>query len=93
MTHKRVVERGVRMREHFAVAPAAGPTLAFLPEGRADIQAANARLIAAAPDMLKLLHAAYHALESYRYGNASPDLAASVAVAIHDVIAKAEGRS
>jgi hypothetical protein len=55
MTHKRVIERPVRISQHFAVAPVAGPTLAFLPEGRADMQEANARLIAAAPDLLTCL--------------------------------------
>lgn len=53
VTHRRVIERPVRIREHFAIAPAGGPTFAFLPEGRVDIQAANARLIAAAPYLLE----------------------------------------
>lgn len=53
--HRRVIERPTHIREHFAITPAAGPTFAFLPEGRADIQEANARLIAAAPEMLAAL--------------------------------------
>jgi hypothetical protein len=60
------------------------------PVKRAD--AADAQLIAAAPDLLKLADAAYHALKSYAYGNASPDLANSVAAALEEAIAKAEGR-
>jgi hypothetical protein len=56
VTHRRVVERSVRVAEHFAIAPQSGPTFAFLPEGRADIQEANARHIAAAPELLAALH-------------------------------------
>jgi len=51
---------------------------------------ANLRLIAEAPTVRKLLHAAEHALRSYKYGNTSPDLAASVAAAI--AIQLAEGQ-
>lgn len=53
---------------------------------------ANARLIGAAPDLLKACHAAYNALKSYQYGNTSPDLAESVADSVMVTIAKAEGR-
>jgi hypothetical protein len=35
-----------------------GPAIAYLPQGREDIQEANAHLIAAAPDMLEALKAA-----------------------------------
>jgi hypothetical protein len=35
--------------------PLGGPALAYLPEGREDIQEANASLIAAAPELLKAL--------------------------------------
>jgi hypothetical protein len=35
--------------------PLGGPALAYLPEGREDIQEANARLIAAAPELLHSL--------------------------------------
>jgi hypothetical protein len=40
---------------------------------------ANARLIAAAPEMLKAMVAAVHALRSYQYGNASAELAKDAA--------------
>jgi hypothetical protein len=53
---------------------------------------ANARLIAAAPELLNVAHAASHALKAYEYGNGSPDLARSCAAAIDEAIAKAEGR-
>ena len=53
---------------------------------------AAARLIAAAPELLAVAHAAYHALKSYEYGNASPDLARSCAAAIEDVLKKADGQ-
>lgn len=52
---------------------------------------ANARVIALAPDLLKLAHAAFHALQSYAHGNAAPDLASEVASALEKTIAKAEG--
>ena len=35
--------------------PQGGPAIAYLPEGRVDIQAANANLIEAAPDLLAAL--------------------------------------
>lgn len=57
LTDKRVIERPVRISEHFAISPAGGPTFAFLPRGRADVQEANARVIAAAPTMLAALKA------------------------------------
>lgn len=52
---------------------------------------ANASLICAAPDLLKIAKAAFHALKSYQNGNGSPDLAAVVAAALDLTIAKAEG--
>ena len=54
---------------------------------------ANARLIAAAPAMLALLHSVYHALKSYQYGNDSPDLAEEVSGMVYNIIARAEGRA
>lgn len=59
----RAFEHPVRIREHFAVRNASGPTFAYLPEGRADIQQSNARLIAAAPDLLAALHQCAELLE------------------------------
>lgn len=53
---------------------------------------ATATLFAAAPELLDVLTAAWHALRSYQYGNASPDLAADVADRAEAAIAKAEGR-
>lgn len=53
---------------------------------------ANARLIAAAPDLYRLLTAAKHALRSYQYGNAATDLAKDIADDAEKLIAKAEGR-
>lgn len=55
-------------------------------------QVANAQLIVAAPDLLLIAHAAYHALESYAHGNGSPELAASIAAALALTIAKADGK-
>ena len=53
LTHRRIIERPVMVREHFAIAPAAGPTFAFFPSShRADIQRANAELATAAPALL-----------------------------------------
>jgi hypothetical protein len=43
--------------------------------------------------LLKAARAAWHALQSYQHGNASPDLAAEVVAALDAAIAKAEGRS
>jgi hypothetical protein len=51
-----------------------------------------ARLIAAAPDLLKSAIAAWHALQSYRFGNASPDLALEVLDSLHAAIEKAGER-
>lgn len=54
-THQRIGPRRgpVRLTDRtFIVVPHGGPAFAYLPEGRDDIQAANARLIAAAPDLL-----------------------------------------
>jgi hypothetical protein len=46
--------------------------------------------MAAAPDLLKVLQAASHALRSYQYGNASTELAQSTADACDAAIAKAK---
>ncbi len=54
---------------------------------------ANARMMAAAPAMLAALHTAFHALKSYEYGNASPDLARAVAETCETAITKAEPRT
>jgi hypothetical protein len=53
---------------------------------------ANQRLIAAAPELLLVARAAFHALKSYQYGNVAPDLAAECCDAIAAALAKAEGR-
>ena len=45
----------------FKITPEGGPSFAYLPEGRDDIQEANARLIAAAPDLLAALQALEYA--------------------------------
>jgi len=69
-------------------------TAAFLARKRPQIEAvAGATLIAAAPELLKALTAASHALKSYAYDNASPDLATNIAAVADAAIAKAEGRS
>ena len=54
---------------------------------------ANAQVMAASKDLLKLLKAASYALRSYQYGNAAPDLAEEIANEADAVIARAEGRS
>lgn len=51
----------------------------------------DARLIAAAPDLLAACEAAYHALRSYQYGNSATKLAEGVADEIAAAIAKARG--
>lgn len=87
VVHKRAIERPIHIREHFAVRPADGPTFAFLPEGRADIQEANARLVAAAPDLLKALKAIYaYTLPASHFFEGTPEFRAAL-----DAIAKAEG--
>ena len=53
----------------------------------------NARLMAAAPELLKAAHAAYHALKSYQYGNKAPTLAEECTDVLSAAIAKAEGRA
>jgi hypothetical protein len=50
---------------------------------------ANAHLIAAAPEMLKALYAAIHALRSYQYGNSATDLARECADHCDEVYRKA----
>ncbi len=52
---------------------------------------ANALLIVTAPEMMEKLEAAVQALRSYQYGNASTELAESVADAGQAVLAKAKG--
>jgi hypothetical protein len=69
MTHKRVIERPVRISKHFAIAPSDGPTFAFLPEGRQETQYANASLITAAPEMLEMLEHIERRLASRRDGS------------------------
>lgn len=41
------------------IVPAGGPALAYLPEGREDIQEANALLMAAAPELLEACEACW----------------------------------
>lgn len=62
------------------------------PNIRRNEQFANARLIAAAPELLVALTAAAHALHSYAYGNAARELAQEVATLADDALAQAEGR-
>ena len=50
---------------------------------------ANARLIAAAPQLAGALLAASRALRSYQYGNAAPDLAKEIADAADGLLAQA----
>lgn len=45
--------RAMRITRYHTIAPEGGPALAVLPDGRRDIQDANARLIAASPDLLE----------------------------------------
>jgi hypothetical protein len=58
-----------------------------------DELAANARLIAAAPELCKALEAAVHALRSYQFGNASTELAELVANTCDAALAKARGEA
>ena len=69
-------------------APSLGAVWARVPGLQVGAEA-DARLIAAAPEMLAALSAASHALMSYAYGNGSPDLAKSTAEHIDELIAKA----
>jgi len=54
-THDRAFEKPIRIREKFSIVPQGGPAIAFLPEGRIEIQKANSALIAAAPELLELV--------------------------------------
>jgi uncharacterized membrane protein len=47
----------MKIGPRFNISPLGGPSLAFLPEGRRDVQEANAALIAAAPEMYEVLQA------------------------------------
>jgi len=67
-----------------------GPAFAVLPPGRKEIQEANARLVAAAPDLLA-------ALKAIKDAAACCSLATAIPLAIHiahanNIIAKAEGK-
>jgi hypothetical protein len=64
-THRRVVERPTTISRHFAIAPVAGPTMAFLPEGRLDTQHANAVLMSAAPELLAACKSALSDLNTH----------------------------
>lgn len=89
-TRRMVVERSIRINEHIAIAPRGGPTFAYVPMGRdsrEDIQAANAALFTAAPEMLEALKAVYYALPP------SAKLDSDLLAMISRAIAKAEGRS
>jgi len=54
---------------------------------------ANARLIAAAPEMHKFLTAASHALRSYQYGNSATEPAKDLADLIDAVLLTVRGES
>jgi hypothetical protein len=67
----------------FLIAEANGGRLLSFDEAEA-----NAELIAAAPELLRLLHAAYGALRSYELGNQSTELAKEVADAIQPLLTR-----
>jgi len=72
------------------IAPTAGPPLAYLPPGREDVQKANARLIAAAPDLLGAAKLALHEM----CNTVAPRNSFTDAVdALDAAITKAEGTS
>jgi hypothetical protein len=52
LTDKRVIERPIRISEHYAIGPKAGPTFAFLPKG-SYLQEGNANLMVLAPELLE----------------------------------------
>ncbi len=54
---------------------------------------ANAQLIKTAPDLLRMLDSACHALRSYQHGNSSPELASIIADECDIVIAAAKGKT
>jgi hypothetical protein len=54
-----------------------GESLLRSPEG--ELAIARAQLGASAPQLARVLVAAFHALRSYQYGNGSPELAEEVA--------------
>lgn len=62
-------------------------------DGGQAVTVANAHLIAAAPEMAKLLQAASHALRSYQYGNSATELAQGCADQIDALLAKARAES
>jgi len=61
------------------------------PEELSDEAAANAKLIAEAPNLVAMLKTASQALRSFQYGNASEDFAKSMADACDETIIKAGG--
>ena len=81
--------RPKRLTRYFEIAPKAGPALAILPEGRADIQEVNARLIAAAPDLLEALKGAYDEIRPDGPPHGTKDPLPKIRAAID----KAEGRT
>jgi len=56
-------------------------------EQAARIEALKADRVASTEAMRKALEAAWHALKSYEYGNASPDLAREVGLVIYAALA------
>ena len=97
LVHRTVIEKPVRIQEHFAIAPEGGPTMAFLPDGRIDIQESNAHAIVTAvnntygkgidpetvPELLKQLKALVGQIQASNYLVVPPGPL--------DAITKAEG--
>lgn len=90
LSHRTVVEKPVRIQEHYAIAPEGGPTFAFLPSGRgsrAEIQEANAKLAVAAPELADQLEEALAVMRAIYNGQRSTvgllDCIDSSRVALH----------
>ncbi len=71
-----------------SVAPGSREVAAVNPALADQVTGANARLIAAAPELYEALAACEHALRSYQYGNGAPDLAEEVANKASAALAK-----
>jgi N-acetyl-beta-hexosaminidase len=86
MVVERLPDEQVRNVGHFPI-----PNGGLLRSHDGELAIARARLAQSAPYLAQALEAACHALRSYLYDNASPDLADQIATAGEAVLAAAKG--